>query len=311
MRITGPFMQKPGKDWVKSHPATAGVMVQRISSGLGQAVWQLGRQPHAARAVVLIEDGEAMLEVGADRSVIEGPALCWLTDPPRCRLTLHAGSAGYIMEVSEEIVVRAAGDFSGSPMLGLILERNLILRIEIGSDANAVGTTLNAILVETQTPRIGLGMVVAAHVRILLVAIVRLSGLDDTVLEGSGAGSRFLQHFRQLVEANFRAHWPIARYAAAVGISHDRLHAICVRLLNKPPKALVAERLAREAGLGLEHSTLSIEELSYVLGFRDPAHFSHFFKRMTGIAPGAFRKRMADTARDSRAASPANFADWP
>jgi AraC family transcriptional activator of pobA len=304
-------MQKFGKHSVRNDPAMADVVVQRINGGLDQAVWRLGRQPRAARAIVLIEDGEAVLEMDADRSVIEGPTLCWLLDPPSCRLTLRAGSTGYIMEVSEDVVGRAAGDFSGSPILGLILERNLTLRMQIGPDASAVGKSLEAILAETQAPRIGLGMVVAAHVRILLVAIVRLSGLDDTALEGGGAASRFLQHFRQLVEANFRAHWPIARYAAAIGISHDRLHSICVRLLNKPPKALVAERLAREAGLGLEHSTLSIEELTYVLGFRDPAHFSHFFKRMTGIAPGAFRKRMADTARDNRAASPASFAEWP
>ncbi len=304
-------MQKLGENFLQSAPLTAGVMVQRIGSGLGQAVWRLGRQPQAGRALVLIEDGEAELENGSERTLIEGPSLCWLTDPPNCRLTLRAGSAGYIMEVSEDIVVRAAGDFSGSPMLGLILERNLMLGMRDGSDANAVAVSLQAILLETQTPRVGLSMVVAAHIRILLVAIVRLSGLDDTALEGSGATSRFLQHFRQLVETNFRAHWPIARYAAAIGISHDRLHAVCMRLLNKPPKALVAERLAREAGLGLEHSTLSIEQLSYALGFRDPAHFSHFFKRMTGIAPGAFRKRMSDTARENRTTSPANFADWP
>jgi AraC family transcriptional activator of pobA len=304
-------MQNFGQGTVRSDPLTTGVMVQRIGSGLGQAVWRLGRQPEAARAVVLIEDGEALLERGSERSVVEGPALCWLTDPTSCRLTLRAGSAGYVMEVTEDIVVRAAGDFSGSPMLGLILERDLTLEMRAGSDAGAVGASLQAILLEMHAPRIGLGMVVAAHIRILLVAIVRLSGLEDTALEGSGTASRFLQHFRQLVETNFRAHWPIARYAAAIGISHDRLHALCVRLLNKPPKALVAERLAREAGLGLEHSTLSIEQLSYALGFRDPAHFSHFFKRMTGFAPGAFRRRMSDTARDNRAASPANFADWP
>lgn len=311
MRINGASMQKSGESSVRYDPSTAGVVVQRIGGGLGQAVWRLGRRPYASRAIVLIEDGQAELEMGADRNVIEGPALCWLMNPTECRLVLSAGSAGYIMEVSEDIIARAAGDFSGSPMLGLILDRNLTLSMQGGAEANAVGLSLKALLVETQAPRVGLGMIVAAHVRILLVAIVRLSGLDDTVLEGSGAASRFLQHFRQLVEANFRAHWPIERYAAAINISHDRLHSICVRLLHKTPKALVAERLAREAGLGLEHSTLSIEELSYALGFRDPAHFSHFFKRMTGIAPGAFRKRMADAARDSRAPSPANFAEWP
>jgi len=304
-------MRESGTLPVRSEPGTSGAMVHRFSGGLGSAVWRLGRQPQVSRAIVLIEDGEAILEGPAGPSAIEGPALCWLTDPQHHRLTLRAGSAGYVMEVSEDIVVRAAGDFSGSPMLGRLLERNLTLAMQPGPDVTAAATSFGAILAETQSPRIGQGMVVAAHIRILLVAIVRLAGLEDAALEGSGAASRFLQHFRQLVEANFRAHWTIARYADAIGISHDRLHAICVRLLGKTPKALVAERLAREAGLGLEHSTLSIEELSYGLGFRDAAHFSHFFKRMTGIAPGAFRKRMADAARDNRAPSPANFADWP
>lgn len=304
-------MRESGTIQARNDHATAGVVVQRIMTGLGPAVWRLGRHLHATRAIVLIEDGDGVLERGGEEAAIEAPALCWLIDPQACRLTLRAGSTGYIMEVSEDVVLRAAGDFSGSPMLSLILERDLTIALKAGSDASAVATSLAAIHAETQAPRIGLGMVVAAHFRILLVAIVRLSGLDDAALEGSGTASRFLQHFRQLVEANFRAHWPIARYANAIGISHDRLHAICVRLLDRSPKALVAERLAREAGLGLEHSTLSIEELSYVLGFRDPAHFSHFFKRMTGIAPGAFRRRMADNARDSRTASPANFADWP
>lgn len=304
-------MQISGKIAARPEPAAATVTVQRIASSLGQTAWRLGRHAPATRAIVLIEDGDAMLERAEDRAAIEGPALCWLVDPAHCRLTLRAGSTGYIAEVSDDLVLRAAGDFSGSPMLGLILERDLTLAINGRMQAVPIATSLDAILGEAQHARIGSGMVIAAHLRIMLVAILRLSGLDDTALEGSGAPARFLQHFRQLVETNFRSHWPIARYAKAIGISHDRLHAICVRLLRKSPKALVAERLAREAGLGLEHSTLSIDELSYVLGFRDPAHFSHFFKRMTGVAPGAFRRRMADTARDSRTASPANFADWP
>lgn len=302
-------MQISGEIAVRPDPATAGVSVRRIAGSLGRTVWRLGRNQLASRAIVVLEDGEAVLHSGDEPATVEGPVLLWLTHPARSRLELPAGSMGYITEIAEEVVVRAAGDFSGSPMLGLILERDLVLPIPAGT--HAISTSLEAIQSEMLKPRIGTGMVVAAHLRILLVTILRLSGLDDSALEGSGAPSRFLQHFRQLVETNFRAHWPVARYAASIGISHDRLHAICVRILRRTPKALIAERLAREAGLGLEHSTLSIEELSFVLGFRDPAHFSHFFKRMTGFAPGAFRKRMAGPARDGRSESPANFADWP
>ncbi len=113
-----------------------------------------------------------------------------------------------------------------------------------------------------------------------------------------------------LLEANFKAQWPVARYATHIGISHDRLHSLCTRKLGRTPKALIAERVAREAALALERSTLSLEQLSFVLGFRDPAHFSHFFKRMTGVAPGAYR-RTVRAGTGNRPASPTNFADWP
>ena len=84
-----------------------------------------------------------------------------------------------------------------------------------------------------------------------------------------------------------------------------------MRELDKTPKSLIAERLAREASLGLERSTLSIKQLSYSLGFRDPAHFSNFFRRMTGMTPGRFRKLMATASPDSDGFSPPSFADWP
>src|SRR5690606_32266579 len=108
---------------------------------------------------------------------------------------------------------------------------------------------------------------------------------------------------------HYRSRWPVARYAAELGITHDRLHAICRRCLEKPPKLLLEERLAREAVHGIERSALTIKQMSYALGFRDPAHFSNFFKRMTGLAPGEFRKR---TNASVTAGYPLpSFADWP
>lgn len=40
----------------------------------------------------------------------------------------------------------------------------------------------------------------------------------------------------------------------------------------------------------LQHSTLSIKEIGYQLGFEDPSYFVKFFKRMTGQMPKEFRK---------------------
>lgn len=94
-------------------------------------------------------------------------------------------------------------------------------------------------------------------------------------------------------------------------ISADRLHAICTTGIGKSPNALVSERLAHEAAIRLECSALTIEQLGHALAFGDPAHFSNFFRRMTGMAPGRYRKLVSTARAEAANVAAASFADWP
>ncbi|HQZ13261.1 MAG TPA: helix-turn-helix transcriptional regulator [Devosia sp.] len=285
---------------------SAELTLQRIDSGLHPTVWRLGSADVAGHSFVVLEDGSA---AAGDVSV-SGPALLWLGTAIGRRLRVEAGTTGYAGWVAQDFFGRALAEASPVAALGVTGQRILELPLPPARPGEIdVIATLAAMLHELRRPQAGSPIVIAAQFRILLVALLRLTGPVGAELAGIGANARFLERFRELVEANFRTHWPVTRYAETIGISPDRLHSLCTRRLGRTPKALIAERLAREAGLGLERSTLSIEQLSYALGFRDPAHFSHFFKRMIGISPGAFRRRMTGTNRLS--ASPANFADWP
>jgi len=293
--------------------AASRILVQKMDSSLHKKVWRLGRQGiNAARALIYLKDGGARVETGEEVYALEAPLIFWLNKADGCRLTAEAGTTGYLTEIPEEIVARAVGDFSETATLRSMVDQNQILSLDLlKGNVEDFSSSLATILSEIQAPQSGSAMLIIAHLRIILVAMMRLTGAEEPQQGGAGSSARFLQRFRQLVESNFRAHWPISRYAELIGISHDRLHAICQRELDKTPKALVAERLAREAGLGLERSTVTIEQLSHTLGFRDPAHFSHFFKRMTGTPPGKFRRMMANSSHDSSSVSPANFAEWP
>jgi AraC family transcriptional regulator, transcriptional activator of pobA len=114
------------------------------------------------------------------------------------------------------------------------------------------------------------------------------------------------------VEMNFRDHWPIPRYADALAVSSDRLHAICLRELKRPPLKLVHERVIREAMLLLDRSMLTVEQISDHLGFKDPAHFNRFFKAKAGTPPGTFRRGIARSAtRSDELRSIHSYADWP
>ncbi len=49
----------------------------------------------------------------------------------------------------------------------------------------------------------------------------------------------------------------------------------------------------RNAQSLLLRSTLSIKEISYMVGFRDQLYFSRVFRQETGMSPRAFRRAHA------------------
>jgi AraC family transcriptional activator of pobA len=112
-----------------------------------------------------------------------------------------------------------------------------------------------------------------------------------------------------LVERHFRDRWTVARYAAALGVSRDRLGDICRRIRGRSPSDLIAARVAGEARLLLANSTNSVEQIAALLGFHGAANFNRFFRRATGEPPGRYRARQARGAPDGPA--PRRPYEWP
>lgn len=287
--------------------------LSRLEGGLQRRIETLKRGLGAnARILFLLADGDARIEGGGGEIQLSGPSVAWRQTAGDFRLIMEAGSSGYVAEIAEETLARAVGDFFESAALHTMFDTDWTRSFADDAIAHhSIQQHLDAILDEFLAPQAATGMMIVAHLRIILVTILRASGIDEVADITHGNSAHYLQRFRQLLEAGFRAHHPVGHYAQELGITHDRLHAICTRELDKTPKSLIAERLAREAALGLERSTLSIKQLSYSLGFRDPAHFSNFFRRMTGMTPGRFRRMMATANPESGEFSPPNFADWP
>lgn len=290
-----------------------GMRLQRITSALHARQWTFNRPGETpARTLLCLTDGAAEADMEAGGQQVAAPALLWLGEFKSGQITAQAGSTGFIGTIDDEMLVRAIGDHAESVSLRYLVDRGFQLSLSgkrvIRDD---IAASLEAILRELGAPQASSPMLIAAYLRIVLVSMMRISGVEEVAMGARTGNSALLQRFRQLVEMRFREHWPIRAYAEALGISHDRLHALCTRELERTPKALVAERLAREAGLRLERSALTIEQISHSLGFRDPAHFSHFFKRRTGLTPGRYRKQVAMAAAEGSRHRPPSFADWP
>lgn len=118
----------------------------------------------------------------------------------------------------------------------------------------------------------------AAH-RHLQPADPRLSGDRELVAR-----------LREAIEKDFRSGRSVPEYARALRVSEARLRQSCLRATGHPPIRLVHARALLEAKRQLVYTQLPVAEIAYALGFGDPAYFTRFFTRRTGVSPRAYRR---------------------
>ncbi len=100
---------------------------------------------------------------------------------------------------------------------------------------------------------------------------------------------RLFLRFCDLIEIHFRDHLTLTEYAKHLAVTEARLNDICHRMVARPSKEVVHERLKQEACRLLRYSAVSISEISYQLGFADTAYFSRYFTKRTGMSPSQYR----------------------
>lgn len=137
-----------------------------------------------------------------------------------------------------------------------------------------------------------------ASLGLILVRTVRLLAGDDINIDAvTDISVRHLRKFHELIAGNYRRGWSVEDYASSLGITATRLNSICRRHANRTALQLVHDRVILEAKRNLVYTAMTISEIAYSLGFADPAYFSRFFTRMTGLSPSAFRNNRGSGGR--------------
>ncbi len=272
------------------------VHAERVRTRARVHDWHIAvhRHPELSQALYLSR-GEALATIDGERVRLRAPSIVWVPAEVPHGYAFEPDSDGFVVTISQDFLTAILSSETRQD-LGLPVGQAFFSAIgdgeETGIDAPACfqgidrAVSLGGAAVRT---------IVEAQLKLLLALIVRLRAAHGFSSVAQVPEAALLRRFRQLVEARFREHLPLAAYAKALGISDDRLHAVTSRASGIPPKEIVQRRLALEAKRHLLYTSMTVKEIAYDLGFHDPAYFSRFFARRAGLAPSAYRN--SETAR--------------
>ncbi|WP_191601347.1 helix-turn-helix domain-containing protein [Marinomonas algicola] len=126
-------------------------------------------------------------------------------------------------------------------------------------------------------------------VRMVLVTLQRQADYSRLSTDDNQSSNRLLDQFKQLMEAHYHEQWKVAQYAKAMNMSVSSLNRLCHETIGSATKNVLQDRLLIEAKRKLIYTREPLDQIAYALGFKDPAYFSRFFKKMAGGSPSLYR----------------------
>lgn len=82
-------------------------------------------------------------------------------------------------------------------------------------------------------------------------------------------------------------------YAGMLNMHPNHLNALVKRITGKTATSLIQNQLITAAKSFLLQTDFSMKEIAFKLHFKEPTHFSSFFKSITGVTPQRYREEGA------------------
>lgn len=125
--------------------------------------------------------------------------------------------------------------------------------------------------------------------RNLLLLSERERRTQDFTEVKKGANLDYVMQFKELLEHQFHHERLVKNYANQMHITIKRLNLATSKILELSPKQIIDDRILLEAKRLLAHTTESVKEISFSLGFDEPTNFVKYFRKHHNTTPLEFR----------------------
>ena len=268
--------------------------IEEVQSRSRLYQWEI--QPHTHQGlypVLWLWRGQAEVLLDEQRAEVQAPAAIVLPPTVVHGFRFAPETDGRVLTLSARWLLEGETGALGAAFQELFTAPRLLHFLPDEDAAQRLDALFRELTHEFQwPPRVGASPVLGWLARAL---VWRLAQASAQQRQAAQAGTRAHRHqalftrFLLLVEQHFLEHWPLQRYGERLGLSLQRLNRLTRSACGRSALELVHERLTREACRRLIYIEAPAASLALELGFDDPAYFSRFFKRRTGLSPQQYR----------------------
>jgi AraC family transcriptional activator of pobA len=253
--------------------------------------WEIQPHRHAdLHQFLLVYEGEGSMDLDGHEQRFAAPSFICVPPTIVHGFRFAEDTQGFVLTVAEGFMSGVVST-GFEPELKAMLTAPVLLRLqEAGPEVGALESAFRAINHEFRWSTVGRASAITAHITLILVIATRLS---RTRLQAgrTSPDALLVARLRHLIEEHYAQHWSVGDYAAVLAVTENRLSTACRRICGQSVLQLAHHRLLLEAKRNLIYTTMSVSQVGYALGFKDPGYFSRFFTKREGSSPLAFRER--------------------
>ena len=245
--------------------------------------WEIRPHRHADLTQLLyVRRGWAEVEVEGVRTRIDEAAVQVV--PPLCihGFRFSERVEGHVLTLANPLLTQleTALDGQEAALRSAGLHR-------AGKDKRYLNTLFEAIDQEYRTPAPARDLLLQSLVGVLAVWVGRQMLVGQA--QRPSRAQELLTAFIRQVESDFSQQHSVETYAAQLDITPAYLNTLARRFTGHTAQGVLHQRLLLEAKRQLIYTAMTASQISDGLGFSEPAYFSRFFKRLTGLSPRDFR----------------------
>ena len=105
-------------------------------------------------------------------------------------------------------------------------------------------------------------------------------------------GDAIVVEAQEWLRTSYAVAAPVTELVERSGLPERTFKRRFARATGYSPIAYVQHVRVEEAKRRLERTSAPVDAISYAVGYEDPASFRRLFKRVTGVTPGAYRRKL-------------------